>query len=119
MIAEVIINSIAKDLNKEFHYIIPEEMEEKAKIDCQNVENEVQPYICTDRLFLTSKAYIEELYSKKMEKVEKNSYPESVKIKLQEIYESFNTAYTENCGEGADYDTCLNSILSYENIFKY
>lgn len=94
-------------------------LEEKAKIDCQNVENEVQPYICTDRLFLTSKAYIEELYSKKMEKVEKNSYPESVKIKLQEIYESFNTAYTENCGEGADYDTCLNSILSYENIFKY
>ena len=35
MIAEVIINSIAKDLNKEFHYIIPEEMEEKAKIGCR------------------------------------------------------------------------------------
>ena len=32
MVAEVIINSIAKDLNKEFHYIIPKELETKIKI---------------------------------------------------------------------------------------
>ena len=32
MVAEVIINSIAKDLNKEFHYIIPKELEEKIRI---------------------------------------------------------------------------------------
>ena len=31
MVAEVIINSIAKDLNKEFHYIIPKELETKIK----------------------------------------------------------------------------------------
>ncbi len=32
MVAEVIINSIARDLNKEFHYIIPKELETKIKI---------------------------------------------------------------------------------------
>ena len=32
MVAEVIINSNAKDLNKEFHYIIPKELETKIKI---------------------------------------------------------------------------------------
>ena len=32
MVAEVIINSIARDLNKEFHYIIPKELGEKIRI---------------------------------------------------------------------------------------
>lgn len=32
MIAEVIVNSIAKSLNREFHYIIPEEFEKNIKI---------------------------------------------------------------------------------------
>lgn len=94
-------------------------LEEKAKIDCKNPENDAQPYICTDRLYLTSKAYIEELYSKKMERAEKNSYPESVKTKLQDIYNSLTAAYSESCGKDADYEECLNTILSYEDIFNY
>lgn len=92
---------------------------EKAKMDCSNVENKSQEYICQDRLYLTSKAYIEELYTKKMERAERYNYPDNVKTELEEIYKSFENVYTESCMEGAEYNTCLDAILSYENIFKY
>lgn len=94
-------------------------LEKKAKIYCEYIANDIHPFLCSDRLLLTSKAYIEELYAKKMEIAEKNSYPEKVKTKLRDIYDSLETAYSENCGKDKEYGQCVNAILSYEDIFNY
>lgn len=92
---------------------------EKANMNCDNIESESQSFICKDRVLLTAKAYIENLYNNKMEKAEKYSYPQNVKEQLQAVYNDFQNTVNENCTEDKSKHNCIMKILSYEYIFKY
>ena len=71
--------------------------------------------ICTNRPLLTAKAYIEKLYKIKSENASKYFYPNNVVENYEMIYKDFQSL--NSCADNMQ-DKCMESILSYADIFS-
>ena len=68
-----------------------------------------------NRPLLTAKAYIEKLYKIKSENASKYFYPNDVVENYEMIYKDFQSL--NSCADNMQ-DKCMESILSYADIFS-
>ncbi len=89
-------------------------LREEAKINCNDGWYQ-EMLICTNRPLLTAKAYIEKLYKIKSENAYKYFYPNDVIENYEMIYKDFQSL--NSCADNMQ-DKCMESILSYADIFS-
>ena len=89
-------------------------LREEAKINCNDGSYQ-EMLICTNRPLLTAKAYIEKLYKIKSENASKYFYPNNVVENYEMIYKDFQSL--NSCADNMQ-DKCMESILSYADIFS-
>ncbi len=90
-----------------------------ANIDCLNTSDTMEQRLCSNRLLLTTKAYIEILYKERKERAEKNNYPSNIKESFEALYDTLQDNYKKECIYSPDRTYCImDNFLFFSNIFR-
>lgn len=84
--------------------------------DCSNTKNEIKQTICSDRMLISAKAYIDLLFKNKMIAGINNNYPKSILTYYKDSY--INTMEELSLCNTDNLECYFNKIMSLENVLK-